>query len=102
MSLLVTLNILITGIISFRLIKAHRQLGQVLPDTDHRLYLGIVAVLVESAAPMAIFGIGLIIVRYLYPGNIPVWKAGTIIEIFYLIAVACGPIPHLLLSFANL
>ncbi|KAH6903183.1 hypothetical protein BKA70DRAFT_1301832 [Coprinopsis sp. MPI-PUGE-AT-0042] len=91
LSLLVGLNILITAIISFRLIRAHRKLGKVLPHTNHKLYLNIVAILVESAAPLAIFGIGLIIVRHLYPGNIPVWKAGTIIEIFYLIAASLAP-----------
>ena len=42
-------------------------------------------VLVESAAPVAVLGIALIIVRYLYPGNIPVWKGGTVIEILYVI-----------------
>ncbi|KAH6908445.1 hypothetical protein BKA70DRAFT_1222651 [Coprinopsis sp. MPI-PUGE-AT-0042] len=52
------LNILITTLISIRLIRVHRRLTRDLPDTTHKLYIGVVAILVESAAPQAVFGIG--------------------------------------------
>ena len=51
-------NILMTGILSWRLLRGHRELSKSLPMAKHKLYTGAVAVLVESAAPMAVFGLG--------------------------------------------
>lgn len=93
LSFLVAFNILITFLISFKLVLAHRRLTQLMPNRSRsdKVYLGIVSVLVESAAPLAVLGVALIIVRHLYPGNVGVWKGGTIIEVLYVIAVGLAP-----------
>ncbi|KAH6912850.1 hypothetical protein BKA70DRAFT_1218947 [Coprinopsis sp. MPI-PUGE-AT-0042] len=56
--LLVFNNIILTCIISWRLLRGHRELSKSMPMVQHRLYTGAVAVLAESAAPMAVFGLG--------------------------------------------
>ncbi|KAH6859179.1 hypothetical protein BKA70DRAFT_1135599 [Coprinopsis sp. MPI-PUGE-AT-0042] len=65
-SLNVGLNIIITLLISYRLIRAHKQLKEALPNISHKVYLGIVSILVESAAPLTMFGIGAIVTLPLY------------------------------------
>ncbi|KAH6904999.1 hypothetical protein BKA70DRAFT_1505872 [Coprinopsis sp. MPI-PUGE-AT-0042] len=82
-SLTVALNVLVTLLISFRLIRAQRELSRTLPDADHKVYLSIVAVLIESAAPLAIFGLGAIILRPLSRSIEMAWRAGTVFEILY-------------------
>ncbi|KAH6880302.1 hypothetical protein BKA70DRAFT_1343674 [Coprinopsis sp. MPI-PUGE-AT-0042] len=54
-------NVIVTSLISGRLLHAQRQLRKSIPSAskDGKIfYVGIVATLVESAAPVAIFGIG--------------------------------------------
>lgn len=51
-------NIILTGIICWRLLRGHRQLSDSMPMAKHGLYTGAVSVLVESAAPVALFGLG--------------------------------------------
>lgn len=55
--LIVSTNLIVTGMISIYLISARRSLAKVLPSRDLQLYTGVVAVLVESALPLAVFGI---------------------------------------------
>ncbi|RXW17209.1 hypothetical protein EST38_g8638, partial [Candolleomyces aberdarensis] len=55
--LTVLTNVTVTSIISFYLIRARRGLSQVLPSRSLRLYTGVVALLIESALPLTIFGI---------------------------------------------
>jgi hypothetical protein len=55
--LTVSTNIIVTSFITFRLLRARRTLGEVLPSADMRVYTGVIAILVESAAPLAVFGI---------------------------------------------
>jgi hypothetical protein len=70
--LLVFNNMILAGIISWRLLRGHRQLSESMPMAKHRLYTGAVAVIVESAAPMALTGLGYGIVtairHYMDPG----------------------------------
>ncbi|KAH6902260.1 hypothetical protein BKA70DRAFT_1157460 [Coprinopsis sp. MPI-PUGE-AT-0042] len=57
----VGVNVIVTSLISGRLLHAQRQLRKSIPSAskDGKIfYVGIVATLVESAAPVAIFGIG--------------------------------------------
>ncbi|RXW20762.1 hypothetical protein EST38_g5074 [Candolleomyces aberdarensis] len=54
--LTVCTNVLVTAIISFHLYRARRTLSQMLPSHDTRLYTGVVAILVESAVPLALLG----------------------------------------------
>ncbi|RXW13101.1 hypothetical protein EST38_g12750 [Candolleomyces aberdarensis] len=55
--LTVSTNVMVTSMISFHLIRARRGLSKVLPSRDLKLYTGVVALLLESALPLAIFGI---------------------------------------------
>ncbi|KAJ2936544.1 hypothetical protein H1R20_g548, partial [Candolleomyces eurysporus] len=50
-------NVMVTALISGYLIHARRNLSQLLPSNDMRLYTGVVAILIESALPLSIFGI---------------------------------------------
>ncbi|RXW17397.1 hypothetical protein EST38_g8450 [Candolleomyces aberdarensis] len=56
-ALTVTTNVVITGLISFRLLRARRSLSKLLPSADMHLYTGVVAILIESALPLSLFGI---------------------------------------------
>ena len=55
--LIVLLVVLITLLISFRLVKAQQRFKTILPNADHKVYLGIVGILIESAIPVALFGV---------------------------------------------
>ena len=78
--LFVAANVILTLLISFRLIRAQRRLASVMPDTDHRFYLGIVSVLVESAAPVAVFGVALAVATLCYDKSFPGGKAAVILQ----------------------
>jgi hypothetical protein len=61
-SLSVATNIMITFLILFQLVKTRISLSKALPDRKApRLYSDVTAIIVESAAPLALFGIGSII-----------------------------------------
>lgn len=56
----VVLNVLITAIISTRLLKARRQFTRALPDSSKGIgarYTGVVAILIEAATPLTLFGL---------------------------------------------
>jgi hypothetical protein len=55
--LTVATNIFVTSLIAFRLLRARRKLADVLPSADVSLYTGVMAILIESAAPLTVFGI---------------------------------------------
>jgi hypothetical protein len=55
--LTVSTNIIVTTLITFRLLRARRALAKVLPSADMQLYTGVITILIESAAPLTIFGI---------------------------------------------
>ena len=56
-SISVSFNVLVTAIISSRLMVAHRQLKRFTMATQRQRYAGVTALLVESALPLAISGI---------------------------------------------
>ena|SRR6266850_40019 len=61
-SLSVSLNIIVTSMICFRLLRMRALLRQVHgPETSSRMYTNLAAMLVESAAPFSILGIGLLV-----------------------------------------
>jgi hypothetical protein len=89
----VVLNVLITGLISGRLFHAHRRLLRAIPLAKHGWHLNTIAILVESAAPLTIFGLGVAVVR-LMEDRMSVLKADTIFFIGYRIAAVCSIFSH--------
>jgi hypothetical protein len=55
--LTVATNFVVTSIITFRLLRARHTLSKLLPTADARLYTGVISILIESAAPLTIFGV---------------------------------------------
>ena len=55
--LTVSTNFIVTAFITFRLLRARRTLAKLLPLADARVYTGVIAILIESAAPLTVFGI---------------------------------------------
>jgi hypothetical protein len=52
-----SLNVLITALISFRLLLASYRNSQLLPSYSSKVYIGIVVILVEAAMPLSVNGI---------------------------------------------
>ena len=52
-----SLNVLITALISFRLLLASYRNSQLLPSFSSKVYISIVAILVEAALPLSVTGI---------------------------------------------
>ncbi|TFK24340.1 hypothetical protein FA15DRAFT_592615, partial [Coprinopsis marcescibilis] len=50
------MNITVTSLISFKLLQSRRRLGLVLPKSSLQVYAGAVAMILESALPLSIFG----------------------------------------------
>ncbi|RXW17424.1 hypothetical protein EST38_g8430 [Candolleomyces aberdarensis] len=55
--LTVSTNVIVTTLITIRLLRAKRALANLLPLADVRVYTGVIAILIESAAPLTIFGV---------------------------------------------
>jgi hypothetical protein len=55
--LTVSTNVTVTTLITFHVLRARRTLAKILPLQNIRLYMGVVAILIESALPPSIFGI---------------------------------------------
>ncbi|EAU92073.1 hypothetical protein CC1G_09594 [Coprinopsis cinerea okayama7 len=55
--LTVLLNIILTSLLSIRLLRAQRDLSKVLPNRDMKLYTRVVAILIESAVPLTVFSL---------------------------------------------
>ncbi|KAJ2926506.1 hypothetical protein H1R20_g10600, partial [Candolleomyces eurysporus] len=64
--LTVSTNIIVTTLITIHLLRARRALAKLLPSADVRVYTGVIAILIESAAPPAVFGIATAIVNVLW------------------------------------
>ena len=76
-----------------------------MPDTDHKVYIGIVAILVESAAPVAVLGVALAAAN-LSLVTVPSfrgWIATGIIQIPFSVASVSGQLSklHFQLNFPN-
>jgi hypothetical protein len=61
-SLTVSLNVIVTSMICFRLLQARARTLGVLPPEMSKMYTSVVAVLIESAAPFTIIGLCLVVV----------------------------------------
>jgi hypothetical protein len=64
--LTVLTNIMVTSLISFHLLTARRRLSEVL-GKDLDLYTGVVAILIESALPLSVFGVVYAAIVCAYP-----------------------------------
>ena len=60
-SLSVSLNIIVTSMICFRLLRTRARARDVLSPEMSRTYTSTVAMLIESAAPLSILGIGVVV-----------------------------------------
>ena len=76
-ALSVGLNIVVTALITFRLLNAHHRLKKVLPDHIVHMYTGMAAIFIESALPFSILGIAFAITYGLHsdigPAFLFVW-----------------------------
>ena len=81
--LLVMVNVIATALMSFRLIKAQKQLTSVLPNADHKGYLGIVGILVESAAPAALVGTATSIANFCTDTSYIAFQTFGVLQIFF-------------------
>lgn len=88
-SLILVLNVLVTLLISYRLIQAQRKFSKIFPEADHKIYFGIVAILVESAAPLAALSIGYTI-TLMVPGE-AAYRANDIFGIPFNAALILAP-----------
>lgn len=61
-----------TGLISYRLLKARREVSNVLHREDSGIYTKVVATMIESALPLAVFGILVAASNFLHgtPGRV--------------------------------
>jgi hypothetical protein len=60
-SLSVGLNIIVTSMICFRILRMRALTQEALSPEMSKMYTSIVAMLIESAAPLSIIGIGLVV-----------------------------------------
>ena len=98
----VATSILATGLISFRLVRAHRRLTKCLGAKQSKLYTGIIAILVESSLPFAISGVvasATVRSYFLFPGFANVWYAFAVrgtwhVDIGVLMECLTRPFPH--------
>lgn len=71
--LTVITNIIVTILITSRLLRARQKFSKLLPSSDGKqVYTGMIAIIIESAAPLTIFGI---IVAALRESGIPLLDA---------------------------
>ncbi|KAG2009462.1 hypothetical protein CC2G_012396 [Coprinopsis cinerea AmutBmut pab1-1] len=98
-ALTIILNILITSMIAYRLIRAQRTLSKVLPRRNMKVYSAAAGILIESAFPLTFSGFGSTITEMLalaYVERQPWWlrnmaTAGSIPNGFYYTFVALSP-----------
>ena len=57
MLLTVLTNVLVTALITFRLLRARHTLSKVFSKKHLQLYTGVVAILIESALPLTVSGV---------------------------------------------
>lgn len=53
----VVTNVIVTSLIAFKLLSNRRELARIMPNRDLRMYTGVVEMLIESVAPLSVFGI---------------------------------------------
>lgn len=72
-SLTVALNIILTSMICTRIILARRKIGEVLTPELGAMYSSVLAIVVESAVPLTLVGIGLLVVSVLQNDTESAW-----------------------------
>ena len=60
-SLSVSLNIIVTSMICYRLMRMRARIREVLAPEMSNVYTGIATMLIESAAPLSVLGIGFVV-----------------------------------------
>lgn len=85
----VGLNVLITILISVRLLRANKRLVKAFPLLKNTVHLNVISILVESAAPVAVFGIATVTASFI--DTVEAAKAGAIIQVFYKVAATLAP-----------
>ncbi|KAH6910510.1 hypothetical protein BKA70DRAFT_1424173 [Coprinopsis sp. MPI-PUGE-AT-0042] len=85
----VGLNVVVTVLISVRLLRAHKRLLEAFPLLSDTVHLNAISILVESAAPVAVFGIGTVVASFI--STVEAAKAGAILQIFYKVAATLSP-----------
>ena len=86
-------NVILTSLISFRLIQAQKHLVSVLPNTTHGVYIGIVSILVESAAPAALIGIAYSVSLFAAAQSDNAIRAAYITQILFISVGVRGQLP---------
>ncbi|RXW20659.1 hypothetical protein EST38_g5173 [Candolleomyces aberdarensis] len=97
--LIVSTNVVVTTLITFRLLRARRTLAKFLPSADATLYTGVIAILIESAAPLTIFGIAKAILENLWV-PVPRRSSGFIVCVYVsqgLFYSFCALSPHMII-----
>ncbi|TFK23468.1 hypothetical protein FA15DRAFT_594150 [Coprinopsis marcescibilis] len=78
----VVTNVSITTMITYRLLKAQRHLAKTLPSKDVKIYSGIASILVESAMPLMVSGLGSFATTFaLIPSTLSVEQFSTILPV---------------------
>ena len=82
--LIVSTSIIVTTLITIRLLHARRTLVKRLPSADVQVYTGVIAILIDSAAPLTIFGIILAVVTLEFGGRLAdSSKLGACLNVFF-------------------
>ncbi|KAJ3521332.1 hypothetical protein NMY22_g12362 [Coprinellus aureogranulatus] len=61
----VLFNITVTTLIAHKLIHSRRQMKEILPERDLSIYTGATAIIIESAVPLTVLGVGCVIANVL-------------------------------------
>lgn len=56
--LTIAMNVMVTALISLRLLVTSRSIGKLMPSRGTSYYAGVIAVLIEAALPLTFFGLG--------------------------------------------
>jgi hypothetical protein len=91
-SLSVGLNVIVTSMICFRVLRMRTIVREVLSPDMSRMYTSIVAMLIESAAPFSILGIGLVVTAAL---KVPLFVAFAYVWSMFCVESRSSPAPFL-------
>ncbi|RXW21395.1 hypothetical protein EST38_g4455 [Candolleomyces aberdarensis] len=98
--LTVSTNIIVTTLITIRLLCARRTLANLLPSADVRVYTGVITILIESAAPLTIFGIITAVTSLLFTGGLVKESGGSLVCVYLfqgLFYSFCALSPHMII-----
>ncbi|KAH6901847.1 hypothetical protein BKA70DRAFT_1307622 [Coprinopsis sp. MPI-PUGE-AT-0042] len=81
------LHIIITALICGKLVHVHRKINKALSSKTPNPFLGMISILIESAAPLAVFGLATAI-NVALPPSVEVTKVGMVVQILYNVCMA--------------